>query len=165
MSNAKERKFKKTNRALWEALDRLKKGQPISSELKERKKLKVNNYAVEIEAGLSIGVLKNHPDVKKAIKVYQDQLALTEHGLSDYEDVAQYKIKEIRERLKKETEQKKQYVTELDRVNISMKNELAAHHEVVVAMFNKVPLSEREPLMRNVDNIVPLHKINGNPPS
>jgi hypothetical protein len=158
MSTAKERKYRKTNKALWDALERLKKDQPVCDELKRRPKLKVNNYAVEKEAGLSVGVLKNHPDVKEAIKEYQDEIAATKHGLSDRADVAALKLAKLKGRLKKEVALKKQNADEVYRLTESMKIELAAHHQLVKALFDKVPYDERESLMRHVDNVVPLHR-------
>ena len=154
MSTSKERKYQKTKKALWDAFERLKEGKPVSDELKRRATLKVNNYAVEKEAGLSVGVLKNHPDVKNSIKEYQDQIVATEHGLSDSEDVVGHKLTQLKGRLKKETEQKKNYADEVQRLTESMKRELAAHHEIVKALFDKVPYEEREALLRHIDNVV-----------
>lgn len=60
-----------TKQAFIDALDRLIEGEPTNLELKKKAKqgkLKINNNTVEKEAGLSVGSLRNHPDIKEIIK-------------------------------------------------------------------------------------------------
>lgn len=62
---------KATKHKLLEALERLLEGKPENRELRKKAregKLKINNSTVEKEAGLSVGSLRRHEDVRVMIK-------------------------------------------------------------------------------------------------
>ena len=60
-----------TRNKFLDALERLIKGQPDNRELRlkaKEEKLKINDSTVEKEAGLSVGSLRNHEDIKCMVK-------------------------------------------------------------------------------------------------
>ena len=60
-----------TRKKFLDALQRLIKGEPDNRELRlkaKEGKLKINDSTVEKEAGLSVGSLRNHGDIKTMVK-------------------------------------------------------------------------------------------------
>jgi hypothetical protein len=60
-----------TRNKLKDALDRLIQGAPDNRDLRlkaEAGTLKINNFAVEKEAELSVGSIRNHEDIKCMVK-------------------------------------------------------------------------------------------------
>jgi hypothetical protein len=60
-----------TRKTFLDALERLIKGEPDNRELRLKAKagkLKINGSTVEQEAGLSVGSLRNHGDIKTMVK-------------------------------------------------------------------------------------------------
>jgi hypothetical protein len=67
-----------TRNKLKDALVRLIEGKPANLELRLRAKkgkLKVNDSTVEKEAGLSVGYLRNHEDIKLLLRSHQQNIS------------------------------------------------------------------------------------------
>ncbi|MEK2012407.1 bacterioferritin comigratory protein [Vibrio parahaemolyticus] len=152
MTKARDLKFQRTKKALFDALERLKEGKPSSLKLKiklQKGKLKINRRTVEEEAGLSSGVLRNHDDVVRAIKQSANQQIAAKKELPSLSEVNAEVNAAMKARLKKQTELKEEYYDETKRLTDAMDTQLTAQHELVTALFNKIPLEEHDKLFRS----------------
>ncbi|WP_323066400.1 hypothetical protein [Aeromonas jandaei] len=133
------------------AIERLKAGNVISKELIGKKNLKINRFNVEIEAGMSKGSLRHYPEIVDQINEITCK-ANTEPCKSDILDI---KIDRLKIKLKHSNSLRKKYFDELTTIEDAMKVQLASHHELVVALFDKIPESERNELfLKNLGNNV-----------
>lgn len=140
------RKEKKANTKvkLLDALNRLLENKPQSPKLIKRSvqgNLKINAHAVEIEAGLSIGSLRHHPDVIS--KIRSEKLKYnenTDHSSEHNELILkEQEIKELKKKVKNANNIKAQYHKEIINLNNSMAEQLSKHHCIVVALSKKIP--------------------------
>ncbi|MEF1291903.1 bacterioferritin comigratory protein [Vibrio sp. M260118] len=152
-----------TKQALENALERLIKGEPTNIELKKKAKqgkLKINNNTVEKEAALSVGVLRNHPDIKVMIKSCSLK-ARVENSKSATSEIEL--LQEENKKLKREKTQlnklKTKHLDEARKSNDTLEKQAALHVKVIQELMEMLPASEREKAMDKVvntraDNIV-----------
>ncbi|EOW0794596.1 bacterioferritin comigratory protein [Vibrio vulnificus] len=152
-----------TKQALENALERLIKGVPTNIELKKKAKqgkLKINNNTVEKEAGLSVGALRNHPDIKVMIKSCSLK-ARVENSKSATSEIEL--LQEENKKLKREKTQlnklKTKHLDEARKSNDTLEKQAALHVKVIQELMEMLPASEREKAMDKVvntraDNIV-----------
>ncbi|MEZ8703187.1 bacterioferritin comigratory protein [Vibrio cyclitrophicus] len=155
-----------TKKALEDALERLIKGEPTNLGLKKKAKqgkLKVNNNTVEKEAGLSVGVLRNHSDIKEMIKAR----SLSEQVVNS--DSANSEI-ELLQQENKKLKSEKTHLNKLKSKHLlnSRKNEealavqAATHIKIIQELMEMLPASEREKAMDKVVNTRPNNIVEGN---
>lgn len=159
----------KTNQRLREALQRLIVGEPTNSELKRRAKLKVSARTVQQEAGVSIGVIRHHPEVAKLIADYKSGRVSyqTEEldGVADEVssgdllklqlevDKLKNKVQRLTDNLKKEKALKEEYRAHASELKAQNEELLSRDHLLVQALFNKVPLPDRDELFKKVTGL------------
>lgn len=152
-----------TRNKLLAALERLLNGAPNNRELRlkaEAGKLKVHDSNVEKEAGLSVGALRNHEDIKELIKkqslelrVNQSETAETATEILD--DKNKQLIKDKTRLIKK----KKEYRDSSESHKEALAVQAATHIKIVQELVEMVHESEREKLMDKIvsarhDNVV-----------
>lgn len=145
-----------TRNTLLSALDRLLQGEPTNIELKKKAKqgkLKINNNTVEKEAGLSVGTLRNHIDIKKMIevkslkaKVDSSESVTTEIELLQLENK---KLKRERTQLNK---LKAKHLSDSRKSEEALAKQAAIHINMVKNLMEMIPECEREKAMDKVVN-------------
>lgn len=152
-----------TKNSLFDALDRLIQGEPINIELKQKVKqgkLKINNNTVEKEAGLSVGSLRNHPDIKQVIKAksLKAKVDSSESATSEIEllQLENKKLKSERTQLNK---LKTKHLAISRKSEEALAEQAARHINMVKQLMEMIPEFEREKAMDKVvrtraDNIV-----------
>ena len=153
--SSRDKTTQETKQALFDALERLKANQPTDRELMGKLKsgkLKVNRSSVEKEAEKSVGSLRNHPDVVDAITKYTDALSLDEYNVETVEDVYKEKLVNEKNNKKHAIELKEKYRIEAEQMKASMKSQLEQHHMITAAMFELIPLDERNKLIEKITN-------------
>lgn len=97
---------------------------------------------MEIEAGMSKGSLRHHPDIVAEINALAgltSQCALPE-------EKSVTPVEELKKKIALKDGLRKQYYDELLATREAMKTQLEAQHELVVALFDKIPLEVRNGL-------------------
>ncbi len=144
-----------TRNKLVDALERLIEGKPDNRELRlkaKEGKLKINDSTVEKEAGLSVGSLRNHGDIKDMVKAKSltNRVEQSESAQSSIE-----LLEEEVQKIKKDRTQANKKKTEYHKLAKSHKTALAAqassHIKMVQELMEMIPVYERE---RAMDNIV-----------
>ncbi|MDD1828377.1 hypothetical protein LRP52_40060 [Photobacterium sp. ZSDE20] len=142
MARSKER----SNKAMLDAIERIVTGTYTSKDLKRQKVVKLNDKNVQIEAGLSPGAIRHHPDIKKKI------IDINE-AKDELDSISELKAKV--EELEKENEELKAKNVSLklrvDGYKESWDEKLASHHQTIIALFSKIPLVDREEAMKTID--------------
>lgn len=154
----------KTNQRLRESLQRLIDGNPTDMELRRRANLKVSARTVQQEAGVSIGAIRHHPDVAKLIEDYKNSGKSKPDETPDAAAVGvpnndllklqlevnklKNKVKRQAENLKKEKLLKEEYRAQADGFKAQNEEILSDEHQLMQALFSKVPLPERAELFR-----------------
>ncbi|HGF3774359.1 TPA: bacterioferritin comigratory protein [Vibrio parahaemolyticus] len=152
-----------TKNALETALERLIKGEPTNLDLKKKAKqgkLKVNNNTVEKEAGLSVGALRNHPDIKLMIKSrsLKAKVEISESATSEIE-LLQQENKKLKSEKTQLNKLKSKHLTEARKSKEALAKQVALHIKMVQELMEMIPENEREKAMDKVvhtrsDNIV-----------
>ncbi|PQJ47271.1 hypothetical protein [Vibrio splendidus] len=167
MNTVKQQKY-------YDAIQRILNGKPSNPELKDlanKGKLKLNNYSVEREAGMSTGSLRRHPDIKAAIKKAtitkskDDLIKNTE--AAEPELIQHYEQELTKERSKriKSNKLKRQYQGEVERVTVAMKEQLSHHQNMMFAIFDLIPEDKRQGMFNDALHVGGEHKNkNGRPP-
>ena len=152
-----------TRNALLSALDRLLQGEPTNIELKKKAKqgkLKINNNTVEKEAGLSVGTLRNHLDIKQVIKAksLKAKVDSSESVTSEIEllQLENKKLKSERTQLNK---LKTKHLVDSRKSEEALADQAARHINMVKNLMEIIPECVREKAMDKVvnaraDNIV-----------
>ena len=145
-----------TRNALINALNRLIQGEPTNIELKKKlreNKLKINNNSVEKEAGLSVGALRNHPDIKKVIeeKSLKAKVDSSESATSKIELLLleNKKLKSEKTQLNK---LKTKYLADTRKSEKVFAEQAARHISMIKNLMEMIPASEREKAMDKVVN-------------
>ena len=144
-----------TKSKLVKALGRLLDGSPENRELRKKAregKLKINNSTVEKEAGLSVGALRRHEDVRVMVESKSlEARAAQDNSNQSPIDVLQAEVKQ----LKSDKTQANKKKTEYHKLAKSHKTALAAqassHIKMVQELMEMIPVYERE---RAMDKIV-----------
>lgn len=145
-----------TRNALINALNRLIQGEPTNIELKKKlreNKLKINNNSVEKEAGLSVGALRNHPDIKKVIeeKSLKAKVDSSESATSKIELLLleNKKLKSEKTQLNK---LKTKHLADTRKSEKAFAEQAARHISMIKNLMEMIPVSEREKAMDKVVN-------------
>jgi hypothetical protein len=152
-----------TREKLVDALERLIEGKPDNRELRlkaKEGKLKINDSTVEKEAGLSVGSLRNHGDIKDMVKAksLKNRVEQSESAESPIE-LLEGEVK----KLKRDRTQANKKKTKYFELAKSHKKALAAqatnHIKMVQELMEMIPVYEREKAMDKIvrtrpDNII-----------
>ncbi|ROQ74300.1 hypothetical protein [Vibrio crassostreae] len=142
MARSKER----SNKAMLDAIERIVSGTYTSQDLKKQKVVRLNDKNVQIEAGLTLGAIRHHPDIKKRIVDINN-------ARNELDKVSELQTKV--DKLKKENTKLK---AENAALNLKIKRDadsweekLASHHQAITALFFKIPLADREEAIKTID--------------
>ena len=154
-----------TRKALIEALGRLIAGVPNDRDLKKKAqngKLKINNNTVEKEAGLSVGALRNHADIKEMIKSksLEVQVANSDSANSKIE-LLQQENKKIKSEKTDLNRLKKKYHETAKSHEKAFAKQAATHIKMVQELMEMLHESEREKAMDKLVNTRPDNVIKG----
>lgn len=145
-----------TRNALLSSLDRLLQSEPTNIELKKKAKqgkLKINNNTVEKEAGLSVGTLRNHSDIKQIIKIksLKAKVDNNESVTSEIEllELENKKLKSERTQLSK---LKAKHLSDSRKSEEALAEQAARHINMVKNLMEMIPECEREKAMDKVVN-------------
>ncbi|HCE5202938.1 TPA: bacterioferritin comigratory protein [Vibrio parahaemolyticus] len=157
---------KATKHKLLEALERLLEGKPENRELRKKAregKLKINNSTVEKEAGLSVGSLRRHEDVRVMIKTKLLEARGAQDGSNQTPiDVLQADIKQLKQDKTQANKKKKEYYDEAQNHKEALAVQAATHIKIVQDLMEMLPASEREKAMDKVVNTRPDNIVEGN---
>ncbi|WMO17558.1 bacterioferritin comigratory protein [Vibrio alginolyticus] len=157
---------KATKHKLLEALERLLEGKPENRELRKKAregKLKINNSTVEKEAGLSVGSLRRHEDVRVMIKTKLLEARGAQDGSSQTPiDVLQADIKQLKQDKTQANKKKKEYYDETQSHKEALAVQAATHIKIVQDLMEMLPASEREKAIDKVVNARPDNIVEGN---
>ncbi|EGQ9137844.1 bacterioferritin comigratory protein [Vibrio parahaemolyticus] len=157
---------KATKHKLLEALERLLEGKPENRELRKKAregKLKINNSTVEKEAGLSVGSLRRHEDVRVMIKTKLLEARGAQDGSSQTPiDVLQADIKQLKQDKTQANKKKKEYYDEAQSHKEALAVQAATHIKIVQDLMEMLPASEREKAIDKVVNARPDNIVEGN---
>jgi hypothetical protein len=147
---------KTTSNALLSALERLLQGEPTNMELKKKAKqgkLKVNNNTVEKEAGLSVGTLRNHPDIKQIIKTksLKAKVDSSESVTSEIE-LLQLENKNLKSERTQLSKLKAKHLADSRKSEEALAEQAARHIRMVKNLMEMIPECEREKAMDKVVN-------------
>lgn len=152
-----------TRKKLTDALERLIQGIPEHRELKEKVKLgklKINNRAVEKEAGLSVGALRNHEDIKTMIKNKSLDASVDKSPTAEsIVDVLQEQLKDQKKKTTQANKLKSKYFEQSKNHQQALEIQAAKHIRIVQSLMDMIPLEEREKAMDKLisarpDNII-----------
>lgn len=152
-----------TRKTLMDALQRLIEGSPNNRELRKKAqsgKLKINNNAVEKEAGLSVGVLRNHPDIKELIKNKSLDVRVGKSNSAQSEiELLQQENKKLKSEKTDLNRLKKKYHESAKNHEKTLAKQAATHIKMVQELMEMLHESEREKAMDKVvkarpDNII-----------
>ncbi|MFH4413656.1 bacterioferritin comigratory protein [Vibrio diabolicus] len=157
---------KATKHKLLEALERLLEGKPENRELRKKARegrLKINNSTVEKEAGLSVGSLRRHEDVRVMIKTKLLEARGAQDGSSQTPiDVLQADIKQLKQDKTQANKKKKEYYDEAQSHKEALAVQAATHIKIVQDLMEMLPASEREKAIDKVVNARPDNIVEGN---
>ncbi|MCS0219486.1 bacterioferritin comigratory protein [Vibrio alginolyticus] len=157
---------KATKHKLLEALERLLEGKPENRELRKKAregKLKINNSTVEKEAGLSVGSLRRHEDVRVMIKTKLLEARGAQDGSSQTPiHVLQADIKQLKQDKTQANKKKKEYYDEAQSHKEALAVQAATHIKIVQDLMEMLPASEREKAIDKVVNARPDNIVEGN---
>ncbi|TLS80543.1 hypothetical protein [Photobacterium damselae] len=135
-----------SRKALLDAISRIKEQTYTNKELKKKKVVKLNRSNVEKEAGLSAGALRHHPDIVKVI-----QGANPNHSAEDVVSLAQ-KIGELEASNSKLKAESTRYKMNAKQAEDTLKEHQSEYHQIVTALFFKIPIHEREEAIKSLDD-------------
>ncbi|MDO6777442.1 MULTISPECIES: bacterioferritin comigratory protein [unclassified Shewanella] len=154
-----------TKNKLINALERLLEGKPENRELKKKAregKLKINNSTVEKEAGLSVGALRRHKDVKDMVenKSLEFRVAQDDSSQSPI-DVLQAEVKQLKLDKTQANKKKKEYLDIARSHEQALAKQAASHIKMVKELMEMLHESEREKAMDKVIKARPDNLIKG----
>ncbi len=154
-----------TKNKLLQALERLLEGKPENRELRKKAregKLKVNNSTVEKEAGLSVGALRRHEDIRVMIKTksLEAQASLDSSNQTPI-DVLRAEIKQLKQDKGQANRKKKEYLDRARSHEQALAIQAAKHIKVVQELMEMLHESEREKAMDKVVRARPVNLIKG----
>ncbi|MFM5366848.1 hypothetical protein ACET85_13640 [Aeromonas veronii] len=147
--NLRATEKEKTKQSLREAIERLKSGNVTAKTLLGKKNIKINRLTVEIEAGMSKGSLRHHPDIVAEINALAG--LASQSALPEEKSVTP--VEELKKKIALKDGLRKQYYDELLATREAMKTQLEAQHELVVALFDKIPLEVRNGLFESAQGV------------
>ncbi|WP_299136245.1 bacterioferritin comigratory protein [uncultured Vibrio sp.] len=152
-----------TKNKLIKALERLLESKPENRELRKKAregKLKINNSTVEKEAGLSVGALRRHEEIRAMVKSksLEARVALDDSNQSPI-DVLQAEVEQLKNDKTQANKKKKEYLDLSRSHEEALAIQAASHLKVVEELMGMLHESEREKAMDKVvkarpDNII-----------
>lgn len=152
-----------TKNKLINALERLLAAQPENRDLKRKVregKLKINPSSVEKEAGLSVGALRRHEDIRDMIKnkSLQSRVSQDKSNQSPI-DVLQAEVKQLKSDKTQANKKKKEYLELARSHEKALAIQAANHIKMVQEFMGLLHESQRELAMDRVvksraDNLV-----------
>ncbi|PSU42855.1 bacterioferritin comigratory protein [Photobacterium frigidiphilum] len=154
-----------TKNKLIEALKRLLDSKPENRELRKKVregKLKINNSTVEKEAGLSVGALRRHEDVRVMVKNKSLESRAAQDDFSQSPiDVLQSEIKQLKSDKTQANKKKKEYLDLAKSHEQALATQAASHIKMVQELMKMLHESEREKAMDKVVKARPDNLIKG----
>lgn len=154
-----------TRKELIDALERLIKGEPTNIELRKKAqqgKLKVNNNTVEKEAGLSVGALRNHKDIKEMIKAKSLKTRVEKSKSATTEiELLQKEIDGLKSDKTHLNKLKAKHLADSKRNEAALARQAAINIKMVQELMEMIPENKREKAMDKVVNARPDNVING----
>lgn len=154
-----------TREKLVDALERLIKGEPDNRNLRVKAragKLKINNSTVEKEAGLSVGALRNHEDIKDMVKAksLNNRVEQSKSAQSPIE-LLQEEVKKIKRERTQANKKKAEYLELAKSHGTALAAQAASHIKMVQELMEMLPVYEREKVMDKVVSTRPDNVIDG----
>ena len=150
---------------LINALKRLLEGKPENRELRKKAregKLKINNFSVEKESGLSVGALRRHEDVKDMVKNKSLEFRVAQDDLSHSPiDILQAEVKQLKSEKTQANKKKKEYLDLSRSHEKALARQAANHIKMVQELMEMLHESEREKAMDKVIKARPDNLIKG----
>ncbi|MDY7586791.1 bacterioferritin comigratory protein [Vibrio tarriae] len=154
-----------TKKILIEALERLVEGTPNDRDLRikaQSGKLKINNSTVEKEAGLSVGALRNHADIKELIKSKSLKIRAENSGSASSEiELLLQENKMLKSEKTELNRLKKKHHETAKRNEAELAKQAAIHIKMVQELMDMIPEINREKAMDKIVSIQPNNVING----
>ncbi|MCT8986368.1 hypothetical protein [Shewanella phaeophyticola] len=154
-----------TKNKLVKALERLIEGEPENRELRKKAregKLKINNSAVEKEAGLSVGSLRRHEDVQIMVKNKSLEVRVTLDGSGKSPvEVLQAEVKKLKSEKTQANNKKKEYLDLSRSHEKALARQAAIHIKIVQDLMGMLHESQREKAMDKVVKARPDNLIEG----
>jgi len=142
------------------AITRIVEGTYTNKTLKKRKKVKLNQSTVEMEAGLSVSSLRNHPDILALIENQNNPMG-QDNLSADSSDIyhLQNQITKLRKQ-KKELQKQKRELTQKSQLEYSKHQSLekinkeihADYIQLTSALFDLIPQEERQDLFEKLSH-------------
>jgi len=150
---------------LVDALGRLIAGNPDNRELRlkaKEGKLKVNDSTVEKEAGLSVGSLRNHGDIKDMVKAksLNKRVEQSESAQSSIE-LLQEEVKKLKKDKTQANKKKNEYFKLGESHKAALAVQAANHIKMVQELMEMIPINEREKAMDKIVRTRPDNVIDG----
>lgn len=152
-----------TKKKFLDALERLIKGEPDNRELRLKAKagkLKINGSTVEKEAGLSVGSLRNHGDIKTMVKnkSLNNRVEQSESTQCPIE-LLQEEVKKLKKEKTQANKKRAKYLALAKSHETALAAQAASHIKMVQELMEMVPVYEREKAMDKVvstraDNVI-----------
>ena len=154
-----------TRKKFLDALERLIKGEPDNRELRLKAKagkLKINDSTVEQEAGLSVGSLRNHGDIKTMVKnkSLNNRVEQSESTQCPIE-LLQEEVKKLKKERTQANKKKTEYRELAKSHQKALATQAASHIKMVQELMEMIPVYERENAMDKVVSTRPDNVING----
>jgi len=154
-----------TKKKLVDALERLIQGKPDNRNLRLKAKagkLRINNNTVEKEAGLSVGALRNHEDIKDMVKgkSLNKRVEQSKSAQSPIE-LLQEEVKKLKRERTQANKKKAEYFELAKSHEKSLVAQAASHIKIVQELMEMLPVYERERAMDKVVRTRPDNVIDG----
>lgn len=154
-----------TRKKFLDALERLIKGEPDNRELRLKAKagkLKINDSTVEQEAGLSVGSLRNHGDIKTMVKnkSLNNRVEQSESAQSSIE-LLEEEVKKLKRDRAQANKKKTEYHKLSKSHQIALATQAANHIKMVQELMEMIPVYEREKAMDKIVRTRPDNVIGG----
>ena len=154
-----------TRKKLVDALERLIEGTPDNRELRLKAKagkLKINDSTVKKEAGLSVGSLRNHEDIKDMVKAksLNNRVQQSESAQSPIE-LLQEEVKKLKRDRTQANKKKSDYLVLAKSHETAITAQAASHIKIVQELMEMLPVYERERAMDKVVRTRPDNVIDG----
>lgn len=154
-----------TKNKLIKALERLLEGKPENRELRKKAregKLKINNSTVEKEAGLSVGALRRHEDIRYMVKDKSLKARVAQDDSSESPiDLLQSEIKQLKNDKTQANKKRKEYLDLSRSHEQALAVQAANHIKIVQELMEMLHESEREKAMDKVVKARPDNLIQG----
>jgi hypothetical protein len=136
---SREKQKRDTNKALWEAFERLKNGEPEVI----KGKYNINPTSVQKEARRPYGTISGHPDVEKAVKQYKAKEQAEKEGLASETELLRKKVQDFKRKLNEERRKKNDYRDEKEAAEATLKEETERTISLVASLLTLIPVEDK----------------------